>query len=119
MKPFMDEDFLLTTDTAKKLYHDYAENMPIYDFHCHISPRMIWENYKFQNIGELMLGGDHYKWRVMLSNGVDVRTLQELLGHASISTTQLYTHVDRTHVRMAYLQAHPRARTGASRFEED
>ena len=71
MTPFMDEDFLLTTDTAKKLYHDYAENMPIYDFHCHISPRMIWENYKFQNIGELMLGGDHYKWRVMLSNGVD------------------------------------------------
>lgn len=55
----------------------------------------------------------------MLEGGMDLRTVQELLGHASISTTQLYTHVDRTHVRMAYLQAHPRARTGASRFEED
>lgn len=73
MKPFMDADFLLTNDVAKKLYHEYAENMPIYDYHCHISPRMIAENYKFANIGELMLGGDHYKWRVMFSNGVDDR----------------------------------------------
>lgn len=73
MKPFMDDDFLLENDVAKKLYHDYAENMPIYDYHCHISPRMIAENHKFANIGELMLGGDHYKWRVMLSNGVDDR----------------------------------------------
>lgn len=71
MKPFMDQDFLLENDVAKKLYHEYAENMPIYDYHCHISPCMIYENYQFQNIGELMLGGDHYKWRVMLSNGVD------------------------------------------------
>ena len=73
MKPFMDADFLLENDVAKKLYHDYAEKMPIYDYHCHISPRMIYENHKFENIGELMLGGDHYKWRVMLSNGVDDR----------------------------------------------
>ena len=73
MKPFMDADFLLENDVAKKLYHEYAENMPIYDYHCHISPRMIYENHKFENIGELMLGGDHYKWRVMLSNGVDDR----------------------------------------------
>ena len=57
----------------KKLYHEYAEHMPIYDYHCHISPRMIAENHRFANIGELMLGGDHYKWRVMLSNGVDDR----------------------------------------------
>ena len=73
MKPFMDADFLLESDVAKKLYHDYAENMPIYDYHCHISPAMIYEDHKFENIGELMLGGDHYKWRVMLSNGVDDR----------------------------------------------
>ena len=73
MKPFMDDDFLLEGDVARKLYHEYAEHMPIYDFHCHISPAMIAENHRFANIGELMLGGDHYKWRVMLSNGVDDR----------------------------------------------
>ena len=71
MKPFMDADFLLENDVAKKLYHDYAEDMPIYDYHCHIPPAQIAENHKFANIGELMLGGDHYKWRVMLSNGVE------------------------------------------------
>ena len=70
MKPFMDADFLLENDVAKKLYHDYAEKMPIYDYHCHIPPAQIAANHKFANIGELMLGGDHYKWRVMLSNGV-------------------------------------------------
>ncbi len=71
MKPFMDQDFMLSNEVAKKLYHDYAESMPIYDYHCHISPKLIYENHQFENIGELMLGGDHYKWRVMLSNGVD------------------------------------------------
>ena len=71
MKKFMDADFLLENEVAKKLYHDYAEAMPIYDYHCHISPKMIAENHQFANIGELMLGGDHYKWRVMLSNGVE------------------------------------------------
>ena len=71
MKKFMDADFLLENEVAKKLYHDYAEHMPIYDYHCHISPAQIASNHKFENIGELMLGGDHYKWRVMLSNGVD------------------------------------------------
>ncbi len=71
MKKFMDADFLLEGEVAKKLYHDYAEHMPIYDYHCHISPAQIAANHKFENIGELMLGGDHYKWRVMLSNGVE------------------------------------------------
>ncbi len=71
MKKFMDADFLLENDVAKKLYHDYAEKMPIYDYHCHIPPAQIAENHKFANIGELMLGGDHYKWRVMFSNGID------------------------------------------------
>ena len=51
MKPFMDQDFLLENDVAKKLYHEYAENMPIFDYHCHISPRMIYENHQFENIG--------------------------------------------------------------------
>lgn len=76
MKSFMDADFMLSNEVGKKLYHEYAENMPIYDYHCHISPRMIFENYKFANIGELMLGGDHYKWRVMLSNGVEEKYIR-------------------------------------------
>ena len=76
MKPFMDADFLLENDVAKKLYHEHAEKMPIYDYHCHIPPAQIAENHKFANIGELMLGGDHYKWRVMLSNGVDEKYIR-------------------------------------------
>ena len=71
MKAFMDKDFLLTTDTAKTLFHDYAENMPIYDYHCHLNPHEILENINYRNISHLMLGGDHYKWRAMLSNGAD------------------------------------------------
>ena len=71
MKKFMDEDFLLTSDAAKKLYHDYAENMPIVDYHCHINPQEICEDRKFENITQVWLGGDHYKWRQMRSNGVD------------------------------------------------
>ncbi|MGN0165211.1 MAG: glucuronate isomerase [Lachnospiraceae bacterium] len=71
MKKFMDEDFLLTTETAKKLYHDYAEDMPILDYHCHISPKEIYEDRKFDNITQVWLGGDHYKWRLMRSAGVE------------------------------------------------
>lgn len=71
MKRFMDEDFLLTTEVAKKLYHDYAEHMPIIDYHCHINPQEIWEDRKFDNITQVWLGGDHYKWRQMRSNGID------------------------------------------------
>jgi len=66
----MDKDFLLTTDTAKRLYHEYAAKMPICDYHCHIDPKDIWEDRRFTNITELWLGGDHYKWRIMRSNGV-------------------------------------------------
>ncbi len=71
MKPFMDDDFMLTNDTAVKLYHNYAENMPIFDYHCHLSPRMMYEDKPFGNITEIFLGGDHYKWRYMRSNGID------------------------------------------------
>ena len=71
MKQFMDKDFLLSTETAKVLYHDYAAKMPILDYHCHISPQEIFEDRKFENITQVWLGGDHYKWRVMRSNGVD------------------------------------------------
>ena len=73
MREFMCDDFLLMTDTAKTLYHNYAKNMPIYDFHCHLSPKEIYENKKYKNITEVWLGGDHYKWRAMRSNGVDER----------------------------------------------
>lgn len=71
MKAFMDKDFLLTTDTAKKLYHEYAEPMPIIDYHCHINPQEIYEDRKFDNITQVWLGADHYKWRQMRSNGVE------------------------------------------------
>lgn len=71
MKPFMDENFLLRTECAQKLYHDYAEGMPILDYHCHINPQEIAEDRQFSNITEVWLGGDHYKWRQMRSNGVD------------------------------------------------
>ena len=62
---------MLTTDTAKKLYHEYAGVMPIIDYHCHINPQEIYEDRKFDNITQVWLGGDHYKWRQMRSNGVD------------------------------------------------
>lgn len=71
MRRFMDEDFLLDTPAAIRLYHDYAEEMPIFDYHCHLSPREIAENIRFRNIGHLMLGGDHYKWRAMAAYGID------------------------------------------------
>ena len=73
MKPFMDQDFLLTTETAKHLYHDIAAKMPIIDYHCHLDPKEIWEDRRFENITQLWLGGDHYKWRLMRSAGVDER----------------------------------------------
>jgi len=71
LKPFMDKDFLLTTEPAKKLYHEFAADCPIVDYHCHVSPKEIYEDRHFANITEVWLGGDHYKWRVMRSNGVD------------------------------------------------
>ncbi|MDO4438385.1 MAG: glucuronate isomerase [Eubacteriales bacterium] len=71
MKQFMDKDFLLDTETAKTLYHEIAEKMPVLDYHCHINPREIAEDKKFENITQVWLGGDHYKWRQMRSNGVE------------------------------------------------
>lgn len=71
MKQFMDENFLLQTDIAKELYHEHAEGMPIIDYHCHLNPKMVAEDHKFASITELWLGGDHYKWRAMRTNGVD------------------------------------------------
>lgn len=71
MKPFLDKDFLLDTDTAQRLYHEHAAKMPIYDYHCHLPPEEIAADKQYDNMGEIWLGGDHYKWRAMRTNGVD------------------------------------------------
>ncbi len=69
----MDENFLLKTETAQKLYHEHAKKMPIIDYHCHLIPKMVADDYRFSSLTEIWLGGDHYKWRAMRSNGVDER----------------------------------------------
>ncbi len=69
----MDQDFLLQTETAKELYHHHAKSMPIIDYHCHLNPKEVAENHQFSSITELWLGGDHYKWRALRSNGVEER----------------------------------------------
>ena len=80
MKAFMDKDFLLQTETARHLFHDYAKKLPLVDYHCHLNPREIYEDRRFNNIVEVWLGGenpdgsyagDHYKWRLMRSNGIE------------------------------------------------
>ena len=76
MQKFMDKDFLLTTETAKKLYHEHAEKMPIIDYHCHLQPKEIYEDKKFRNLAEVWLGagdryGDHYKWRSLRARGYE------------------------------------------------
>lgn len=68
---FINEDFILETQIAKDLYHNHAKSLPIIDYHCHLDPQMIAEDYHFDNLGELWLGGDHYKWRAMRTNGVE------------------------------------------------
>lgn len=73
MKQFMDNDFLLQNETAKKLYFDYAAAAPVLDYHCHINPQEIYEDRQFENITQVWLGGDHYKWRFMRSCGVEER----------------------------------------------
>ena len=70
MKPFLDKDFLLNTEAARILYHEAAEKCPIIDYHCHLSPREIYEDIRYENITQVWLGGDHYKWRLMRSAGV-------------------------------------------------
>jgi glucuronate isomerase len=71
MKNFLDNDFLLNTETAKRLYHGHASALPIIDYHCHLPPQQIAENHRFDNLTEIWLRGDHYKWRAMRFNGID------------------------------------------------
>ena len=75
MKPFLDEEFLLETETARKLYHEYAEDMPIIDYHCHLTAKEICENKPAVNLSELWLNADHYKWRLMRANGEPERVI--------------------------------------------
>jgi glucuronate isomerase len=70
MKPFLDSSFLLTNSTAERLYFEHAAKMPVIDYHSHLNPRMIAENHQFENITQIWLYGDHYKWRAMRANGV-------------------------------------------------
>lgn len=71
MKRFLDENFLLENETAMTLYHEYAKDMPIFDYHNHLSPKEIYEDKCFDDIAEVWLGGDHYKWRILRTNGYD------------------------------------------------
>ena len=75
MKSFMNENFLLSNETAVELYHKYAKAMPIMDYHCHLNPKEIYDNKQFKNITEVWLYGDHYKWRAMRSNGIDEKLI--------------------------------------------
>jgi glucuronate isomerase len=70
MSRFISEDFLLDTEFARRLYHDYAKDQPIFDYHCHLPPQQIADNYRFTNLYDIWLKGDHYKWRAMRANGV-------------------------------------------------
>jgi glucuronate isomerase len=74
-KPFLDDDFLLETETARRLYHDYAADMPIFDFHCHLPPAEIAADRRYENLTDVWLRGDHYKWRAMRTNGIPERRI--------------------------------------------
>lgn len=80
MRKFMDENFLLKNETAISLYHNYAKELPIIDYHCHLSPKEIYENKRFHTITEVWLYGDHYKWRAMRANGIPE---EKITGNAS------------------------------------
>ena len=69
MKQFNDDNFLLQTETAQRLYHDHAAKMPIIDYHCHLIPEYVASDHRFDNLSKIWLEGDHYKWRAMRTNG--------------------------------------------------
>lgn len=73
MKKFMDKNFVLENATAERLYHEHSAHLPIIDYHCHLDPKLIAEDYQFDNLGEIWLAGDHYKWRAMRTNGIEER----------------------------------------------
>jgi glucuronate isomerase len=71
LNTFMNDNFLLTNEPAVQLYHEFAKHMPIIDYHCHLSPKEIYDNNPFRNLTEAWLYGDHYKWRAMRANGIE------------------------------------------------
>lgn len=73
MKDFLDDNFVLENDVAQMLYHQFSKHLPIIDYHCHLDPKMIAEDYQFDNLGEIWLAGDHYKWRALRANGINER----------------------------------------------
>lgn len=81
MKTFIHEDFLLDTEAARRLYHEHAEGLPIFDYHCHLNPAEIYVNKKFSDIGEAWLAGDHYKWRVMRANAIPEKYITGDIGY--------------------------------------
>jgi glucuronate isomerase len=87
MKLFLDKDFLLSTDMAKELFHNCAEKKPILDYHCHIDPKDIAQDRQFENISQIWLTADHYKWRLMRSNGVEERYIT---GNNSVSDREKF-----------------------------
>ena len=94
MKPFLSKDFLLSNPTAVELYHEHAAKMPIYDYHCHLDPQQIYEDVRFENITQVWLGGDHYKWRAIRSAGVpekyitgDASDYEKFKAYASVMPT--------------------------------
>lgn len=107
MQPFMDQDFLLSTDTARRLYREAAAPCPILDYHCHINPREIWEDRRYTNLTQVWLGGDHYKWRLMRCAGVPERLITgdapdeakffawaKVLGHAVGNPLYHWSHLE-------------------------
>lgn len=107
MADFMNNDFLLNTQAARRLYHNYAEKCPIIDYHCHISPKEIWEDLHYDNITRVWLGGDHYKWRLMRCAGVDEKYITGdapdydkfmkwagVLGHAAGNPLYHWSHLE-------------------------
>ena len=113
MKAFMDQDFLLETETARKLYHDYAAKMPVLDYHCHISPKEIAEDRKFENITQVWLGCDHYKWRQMRSNGVEEKYIT---GDAS-DREKFQKWAETLEKALSTVVCHPVKCTGAGRTD--
>lgn len=99
MRAFMDENFLLQTETARQLFFDYAKEQPIFDYHCHLNPAEIQQNKRFENITEVWLGGDHYKWRAMRSHGIEE---QYITGTAS-DREKFYAYAE----TMPYLIGNP------------
>ena len=75
MTEFINDNFILHNETARKLYHEYAAEMPIIDYHNHLNPEEIFEDKMYDNLTEVWLGGDHYKWRAMRANGISEKLI--------------------------------------------